>query len=45
MRTLDPQVLRDLQVGTIIFYCFGAKFAPALEKVPHRRHGVPRRNG
>ena len=38
---LDPQVFGDLKIGAFVLRCFGTKFAPALEKIPHRRHGAP----
>src|SRR5215218_5590209 len=40
-RALDPQVLRDLQIAALLVRFFGTKLAPALEKIPHRRHGAP----
>src|SRR5215218_8856828 len=40
-RALDPQVLRDLKIGTLLVRLFGTKLAPALEEIPHRRHGSP----
>src|SRR5215212_5054113 len=38
---LDPQILRDLQIGALLVRLLGTKLAPTLEEIPHRRHGAP----
>src|SRR5215218_5122982 len=40
-RAFDPQILRDLKIGALLVRLFGTKLAPALEEIPHRRHGAP----